>query len=178
MAWLLTWRNIDDFVEETGSSPPEVQQRTGQPPHPDRYVPDPPATTSHWRASLTLCHRRSTRRRRPPERKATVQAGALAMTVRRAIAMARPFGGELISLGLHDVTLAAYLAELHDAGRRGVLPDEACLSAHSRWRTDRTGAGRLSADCRRSGARPGAAVPGLGPGSRACHLPPAAAARA
>ena len=30
-AWLLTWRNIDDFVEETGSSPPEVQQRTGQP---------------------------------------------------------------------------------------------------------------------------------------------------
>ena len=25
-----TWRNIDDFVEETGSPPPEVQQRTGQ----------------------------------------------------------------------------------------------------------------------------------------------------
>ena len=30
-AWLPTWRNIDDFVEETGSPPPEVQQRTGQP---------------------------------------------------------------------------------------------------------------------------------------------------
>ena len=30
-AWLLTWRNIGDFVEETGSLPPEVQQRTGQP---------------------------------------------------------------------------------------------------------------------------------------------------
>ena len=29
-AWLLTWRNIDDFVEETGSPSPEVQQRTGQ----------------------------------------------------------------------------------------------------------------------------------------------------
>ena len=35
-AWLLTWRNIDDFVEETGSSPPEVQQRTGQPPRMDK----------------------------------------------------------------------------------------------------------------------------------------------
>ena len=30
-AWLPTWRNIDDFVEETRSPPPEVQQRTGQP---------------------------------------------------------------------------------------------------------------------------------------------------
>ena len=28
-AWLLTWRNIDDFVEETGSPSPEVQQRNG-----------------------------------------------------------------------------------------------------------------------------------------------------
>ena len=37
-AWLPTWRNIDDFVEETGSPPPEVQQRTGQPPEGDRRL--------------------------------------------------------------------------------------------------------------------------------------------
>ena len=41
-AWLPTWRNIDDFVEETGSPPPEVQQRTGQPPvtHPGGQAGD------------------------------------------------------------------------------------------------------------------------------------------
>ena len=66
------------------------------------------------------------------------------------------------------------LVERLDGGRRDVLPREARRAAHSRRRADRPGAGRLSADCWRSGARTSAAVRGLGPSGCAGHVPSAA----
>ena len=88
---------------------------------------------------------------------------------------------------LDDVALAAYLAELHDAGarflerldggRRGVLPREARRSAHSSRRADSPGARRVPEDRRRSGARTSAAVQRRGLGGSARDLPSAAASR-
>ena len=84
--------------------------------------------------------------------------------------------------------LAAYLAELHDAGRASSSASMAVAAACFRAklagqpapageRTARVLAGyRRTAG--RSGARTSAAVRGLGLGGRARHLPPAAASRA
>ena len=71
---------------------------------------------------------------------------------------------------LHDVTLAAYLAELHDAGR-------ASSSASMRSPRRAFGARRLPATASDRG-RGQRALRGLGPGGRARHLPSAASARA
>ena len=89
---------------------------------------------------------------------------------------------------LHDVTLAAYLAELHDAGRASSSASMAVAAAcfHAKLAGDlnpageRTaqGARRLPADRRRSRPRPGEPVQRLGPRGRARHVPPPAPARA
>ena len=89
---------------------------------------------------------------------------------------------------LHDVTLAAYLAELYDAGRAAASASMAVAAACFRAklagqaaptgkRTVRVLAGYRRTDADR-GARTDAAVRALEPSGRARHLPPAAAAGA
>ena len=89
---------------------------------------------------------------------------------------------------LDDAALAAYLAELHDAGRASSSASMAVAAACFRAklagqpapageRTARVLA-EVPADRGRPRARPGAAVRALGPGGRAGHVPPAASARA
>ena len=79
------------------------------------------------------------------------------------------------------MALAAYLAELHDAGRASssaaTVVAAACFRAKLAGESDagrranRPGARRLPADRQRSRPGPGAALRGLGPGGRARHLP-------
>ena len=86
---------------------------------------------------------------------------------------------------LHDVTLAAYLSELHDAGRASssasMAVAAACFratagrAARARRRADGPDKRRVPAHRRRSGARTSTAVRDLGLGGRARHLPPVAA---
>ena len=109
--------------------------------------------------------------------------------IRRAYAGAlRRLDAWLDDRELHDVTLAAYLAELHDAGRASASASMAVAAACFRAklagqpapageRTARVLAGYRRTDWR-ARAWPGAAVRGLGLGRCARHLPPAAAARA
>ena len=108
---------------------------------------------------------------------------------RRAYAGAlRRLDAWLAGRELHDATLAAYLAELHDAGRASASASMAVAAACFRAklagqsipvgeRTARVLAGyrRTAGDSR---PRAGAAVRPVGPGRRARHLSPAAAARA
>ena len=72
---------------------------------------------------------------------------------------------------LHDVTLATYLAELHDAGRASSSASMTVAAAcfRAKLADQPPTARRVPANRWRAGARPGAAVRGLGPGGRACH---------
>ena len=78
---------------------------------------------------------------------------------------------------LDDAALAAYLAELHDAGRASSSASMAVAAACFRAKL----AGQVTPAAERTarvlaGYRRTASVRGLGPGRRARHLPPAAAA--
>ena len=89
---------------------------------------------------------------------------------------------------LHDVTLAAYLAELHDAGLASSSASMAVAAAC--FRRSSPGSplppasgrpaccGRVPAHRRRAWTRTSAGVRPPGPGGRARHVPPAAPARA
>ena len=109
-------------------------------------------------------------------------------TTRRAYAGAlRRLDAWLDGRELHDVTLAAYLAELHDAGRASSSASMAVAASCFRAKLagqpapagERTA--RVLAGYRRTASDRGrgqsAAVRGLGPGGRARHLPPVARRR-
>ena len=94
---------------------------------------------------------------RPTQTARRLVEASVSPNTRRAYAGAlRRLDAWLDGRSLHDVTLAAYLAELHDAGRASssasmavaaaCFPREAGRAAHSRRRADGPGAGRVPAD--------------------------------
>ena len=126
---------------------------------------------------------------RPTQTARRLVEASVSPNTRRAYAGAlRRLDVWLYGRELDDVALAAYLAELHDAGRASSSASMAVAAACFRAKLagQPTPAGERTArvlagyrrTARRSRPGPGAAVRGLGPGGLARHLPPAAAARA